>query len=89
MILYDYDTNAIFAEPLQNRRAASILTAYKTLHARLCAAGFRPKLQRLDNECSNLLKAFMTAEKVDSSKADSSPNYDYSKIRSRTRNCNG
>jgi hypothetical protein len=65
MILYDYDTNAIFAEPLPNRRAASILAAYKTLHARLCAAGFRPKLQRLDNECSNLLKAFMTDEKVD------------------------
>jgi hypothetical protein len=64
MILYDYDTNAIFAEPLQNR-AASILAAYKTLYAHLCAAGFRPKLQRLSNECSSLLKAFMTAEKVD------------------------
>jgi hypothetical protein len=65
MILYDYDSNAIFAEPLRNRTAASILAAYKKLHARLCAAGFRPKLQRLDNECSSALKEFLIAEKVD------------------------
>jgi hypothetical protein len=33
MIMYDYDSNHIFAEPFRNRTAACILTAYKTLHA--------------------------------------------------------
>jgi Reverse transcriptase (RNA-dependent DNA polymerase) len=65
MVLYDYDSNSILAEPTKNKTAEAILAAYKTLHARLCAAGLRPKLQRLDNECSTLLKQFMTAEGVD------------------------
>jgi Reverse transcriptase (RNA-dependent DNA polymerase) len=65
VILYDYDSNSILAEPTKNKSAESILTAYKALHARLCAAGLRPQLQRLDNECSTLLKQFMTAEGVD------------------------
>jgi len=52
LIIYDYDSNAIIAVPLKNRKAESILTAYKTGHARLCAKGLRPKLQRLDNEAS-------------------------------------
>jgi hypothetical protein len=46
MILYDYDTNAIFPEHVKNRTATSLLLAYKILHARLYAAGFRPKLQQ-------------------------------------------
>jgi hypothetical protein len=65
MIMYDYDSNHIFAEPFRNRTAACILEAYKLLHARLCRAGLRPLLQRLDNECSEPLKRFMTDEKID------------------------
>jgi hypothetical protein len=53
MIMYDYDSNYIFAEPFRNRTAACILEAYKTLHARLCRAGLRPLLQRLNNEFSS------------------------------------
>ena len=65
MILYDFDSNAILVAPMKNRQAASIVAAYKVLHTRLCAAGFRPSLQRLDNECSQALKDFMTTEHVD------------------------
>eukprot|EP00543_Licmophora_paradoxa_P007200 CAMPEP_0202442320 /NCGR_PEP_ID=MMETSP1360-20130828/1777_1 /ASSEMBLY_ACC=CAM_ASM_000848 /TAXON_ID=515479 /ORGANISM="Licmophora paradoxa, Strain CCMP2313" /LENGTH=61 /DNA_ID=CAMNT_0049057657 /DNA_START=43 /DNA_END=225 /DNA_ORIENTATION=+ len=35
MILYDYDSNAILAQPMKNRTAKTILEAYKKLHARL------------------------------------------------------
>ena len=35
------------------------------MHAKLCAAGLRPQLQRLDNECSAILKEFLQAENVD------------------------
>ena len=64
-VLYDYDSNAILAEPINNRRAKTILDAYKTLHSKLCQAGIRPKLQRLDNECSASLQEFMTNNDID------------------------
>jgi hypothetical protein len=65
MILYDYDSNYIFVQPFHNRTASCLLAAYKALHQRLCKAGLRPKLQRLDNECSTLLKEFLDAEAID------------------------
>jgi hypothetical protein len=56
MILYDYDSNHIFAQPIKNRQGPTIVEAYAILHKRLCTAGLKPRLQRLDNECSKLLK---------------------------------
>jgi hypothetical protein len=63
--MYDYDSNSIHAEPMKNKTANSILTAYKLVHQRLCAARLKPKLQRLDNECSQTLKNFMTEQGID------------------------
>jgi hypothetical protein len=65
-ILYDYDSNLILAEPMKTRSAQSILGAYKTVHTKLCRSGLKPQLQRLDNECSDALKEFMTDENIDS-----------------------
>ena len=65
LILYDYDSNAILGEPFKSRRAKDILAAYQTLHAQLCKAGLRPKLQRLDNECSDILKEYMTEQNIE------------------------
>ena len=65
LIIYDYDSNAILAIPLKNRRAESILQAYKMGHAQLCATGCKPKLQCLDNEASRALQEFLTNENVD------------------------
>jgi hypothetical protein len=59
MGVYDYDSNYIFAKQFKNNLAQSILAAYKTVHAKLCAAGLRPQLQSLDNKCSAILKQFM------------------------------
>jgi hypothetical protein len=57
LILYDYDSNAILAEPLKDRTGTTILAAgYQKLHAALSTAGLRPQLQRLNNECSIALK---------------------------------
>jgi hypothetical protein len=64
MVLYDYDSNHIFAQPFKNRTAHCITEAYKILHQRLCDAGFKPKLQRLDNECSEMLKRFLKLKDV-------------------------
>jgi hypothetical protein len=65
MILFDYDSNHIFAQPMKNRQGPTIVKAYAILHKRLCSAGLKPRLQRLDNECFKLLKDFMHANDVD------------------------
>ena len=65
IILYDYDSYSILAEPIKNRSSAAILAGYQVLHARLCAAGLQPRLQRLDNECSESLKQFLREEDID------------------------
>jgi hypothetical protein len=64
-ILYDNDSNFILAEPMKSRHAQDIVTAYKTVHTKLCRAGLQPKLARLDNECSAALKTFFINEKND------------------------
>jgi hypothetical protein len=64
-ILYDYDSNLIYAEPIPNRSSASIVKAFTKLHGIMCKAGLRPKLQRLDNECDEALKSFMTESGID------------------------
>ena len=65
MIVYDVDANAILAEPMKNRTSAEFITAYKRIHALLVSRGLRPQLQKLNNECSAALKAFMHSEAID------------------------
>jgi hypothetical protein len=50
---------------MKSRHATAILNACKAVHAKLCNAGLRPQLQRLDNECSSVLKECMTAQNVE------------------------
>jgi hypothetical protein len=62
LVVYDCDSNSILVEPMRNRTGACILNAFKVVHTRLVTAGLRPHLQRLNNECSTALKAFLTSE---------------------------
>jgi hypothetical protein len=50
---------------MKARHAQDIVTAYKTVHTKLCHAGLQPKLARLDNKCSATLKTFLFDEKID------------------------
>jgi hypothetical protein len=63
-ILYDYNSNHIFAEPMKNKTAASILNGYKVIIQKLQLAGCHPTLQRLDNECSTVLKEYMREQDI-------------------------
>jgi hypothetical protein len=65
LVLYAYDPNYIHAEPLKNRTAGEILAAYQRAHANLVQAGLRPRLQRLDNECSQILKDYLHEQNVE------------------------
>lgn len=64
-VLYDYDSNLINAVLIANRKAMTIVQAFKQLYNKLIQAGCRPKLYRLDNECSNILKEFLTEQEID------------------------
>jgi hypothetical protein len=66
MILYDYDSNAILAEPLKSKSEGEMIRAYSKLHEYLSDRGLKPRLQKLDNECPTGLKRFMKQNEVDS-----------------------
>jgi hypothetical protein len=63
-VLNDYDSNSIHAVPMPTKTAADILAAYTSVVNTLIHAGLRPKLQRMDNECSNVLKRYMDTENI-------------------------
>ena len=44
---------------MRSRTDKCILTVFQTIHSRLVAAGLRPRLQHLDNECPAALKSFL------------------------------
>jgi hypothetical protein len=54
-ILYDYDSNAILAEPIKSRQTEHLIQGYEACYKRLKRAGITPILQRLDNEISKEL----------------------------------
>ncbi len=64
MVLYDYDSNAILAEPIKSRHQAELVRAYQKMHTYLTERGLKPRLQKLDNECPEALKQFMRAEDI-------------------------
>ena len=64
MVVYDYDSNAILAEPLKSRTEQELLRAYTKIHTYLTVRGLKPVLQRLDNEAPGQLKQFMRTHDV-------------------------
>ena len=58
-VLYDCDSNLMWGVPIKNRAAETILAAFQECHTMLCKAGLRPKLCKLDNECSTILKNYI------------------------------
>ena len=65
LILYDFDSNPIWAVPIPSRTKHQILKAMKQAFKLLESRGLKPQLQRLDNECSQLLKDYMSDQGVD------------------------
>jgi len=65
LALYDYDSNAILVEPLRNRQDTTILAAYQKSLDTLRRAGCPPKVHRLDNEASKLLKSLLSDNNID------------------------
>jgi hypothetical protein len=64
MILYDYDSNAILAQPIKDRTDPELLKAFQVMEQELMARGLRPKLVKLDNEVSKLLKTYLHQQNI-------------------------
>jgi hypothetical protein len=64
MILYDYDRNAILAQPIKDRTSPEFLRAFQVMEQELVARGLEPKLMKLDNEASKLLKTYLHQQDI-------------------------
>jgi hypothetical protein len=64
MILYDYDSNAILAQPIKDITAPKLLKAFQVMEQELVARGLKPKLMKLENEASKLLKTYLHQEDI-------------------------
>jgi hypothetical protein len=64
MVMYEYYGNAIMAEPIKHRTAGDILWAFKVMEQKLIARGLKPRLMKLDNEASPLLKDCVYEENI-------------------------
>jgi hypothetical protein len=64
IILYDYDSNEILAQPIKDRTAPELLKAFQVMEQALVARGLKPKLMKLDNEASKLLKTYLHQQDI-------------------------
>ena len=64
LVIYDYDSNAILAEPLKTRLAGDITKAWMKIHNKLVTQGSSPSIYIIDNEAPLELKTALNKRKV-------------------------
>jgi hypothetical protein len=64
-VVYEYDGNYIHSEPMIDRKGPSIIASFKNAIQYFESRGFKPLLQRLDNEASFPLQSFMDEAGID------------------------
>ena len=60
MVAYHYDANVILVQPIKNRQAATLTSAWKIINDRLIKAGVASNSYIMDNECADELKTALT-----------------------------
>jgi hypothetical protein len=64
LVIYDYDINNFLTEPMKNRGDQEMVRAYNKLIQELVDRGFKPRLQRLDNEFSSALLSLINQHDI-------------------------
>jgi hypothetical protein len=64
MIIYDYDSDVILAQPIKDRTTPELLKAFQVMEQELVARVLKPKLMKLDNEASKLLKTYLHQQNI-------------------------
>jgi hypothetical protein len=62
--MYHYKTNAILNTPIASLDSERILEAYKLNFEYLVSKGFKPKVNAMDNQAINTIKAHLTPQQV-------------------------
>lgn len=65
LVVYDYDSNYIHAEPMLNRTKEEHVRALKQAINLFKSRGLTPQLHKLDNEASALLQDYMHGEHIE------------------------
>ncbi len=60
LVLYHYESNCILGTPIAGLDDKSIFEAYKLRFEELKSKGFKPKLNRMDNQATKHIKKFLT-----------------------------
>ena len=61
LVVFDGDSNYIFAEPLPSRTSEQIVRAYTKIHDLLVNRGLEPRMHITDNETSTHLKQYLSS----------------------------
>ena len=62
-IVYDYDSNYIFAEPIKDVKDATLVEAFQKIFETLEERGMKPTLNITDNQAVKPIKAFLARKK--------------------------
>ena len=65
MVMYDYDSNEILAEPIKNRQSATIRDVFFRIHKVLKVRYSKQKVYIMDNNFSSYLKEAMEKYDID------------------------
>ncbi len=63
-ILYNWSTNAIPAEPIENAKSETLVEVFKKQIAYLTKRGFKPCFNIIDNVASTAIKNFLESEDI-------------------------
>ena len=64
-VFYVYDANFIKGRPIKSRHRQELLSAYEEIYKWCTARGFKPQLQRMDNETSQEVEDFIQSQNAD------------------------
>ena len=65
LVMYDYDSNIIHIKLMSARTSYQIMLAYQRALRLLISCGLRPRLQKLDNECSDAPFRYLEDEHIE------------------------
>jgi hypothetical protein len=65
LVVYDGESNHIFAEPIASRHASAILKTYKKIHFSILASGASTHFHITDNDAAQPLIDFFKAQSMD------------------------
>jgi hypothetical protein len=65
LVMYHYETNAIFAILIPGLDSKSILEAYKNIFEYLVSKGYKPKVNVMDNQATKAIKEYLVTQQCE------------------------